>query len=204
MALTLRCLGQASKNAVLHPPTTPRALKTPKTPKTPGTPLRSPSFFHEHDSVPSYRDRARQLTVRFADDDKECTSVRLASPASTLASQFNSLPGGYPVMLGNLMNSKAVNLKEDPAEQIFDARSAAAATREAVLARLGRLQSRGTQEVKSANQYPRLLGSSVAAAPACTRPADSSADAKVLAEATRRAVLARLERRSSRFGEFVI
>ncbi|CAJ1359034.1 unnamed protein product [Effrenium voratum] len=124
MALSLRCMAQASANSILGPtsPTSrsvvsPKKGRTPKTPKTPA--CRSPSFFPDSEAATKLP-RPRQSAVRFTEEDlspsekprgscnpsPEPTSPIQRRALHALARGVNfTLPGAFPAVLGSLFPS---------------------------------------------------------------------------------------------------
>mmetsp|Transcript_33966 Transcript_33966/g.81502 ORF Transcript_33966/g.81502 Transcript_33966/m.81502 type:complete len:222 (+) Transcript_33966:50-715(+) len=181
MAISLMCLAQASKTTILQgpaSPTSPRRLAGPssptlakgRTPKTPKTPARrTPAFFPDQEAS-STRVNKRQSTVRFADEelspsDSQEPSSPDAGSAETSERVFNifawgvnfTLPGSFPVILGNLFPSLAAAPNpNDAANQPTDTMATAAARGEAFLVRMARKH----------DSAPVLLGRQAPAKPA--------------------------------------
>jgi len=214
MALTLRFLGQASKNAAVLEVLTPKcsglSSKTPRTPKTPGTPLcRSSSFFAEPDvsALPktpvsllrrAYATETRQVVQGHTTaNSQQANQARCLRPQSVAGS-------AYPVMLGRHFAGNQERQQSQPQQDgpDFGGISSAIAARDAFRARRVRIQERRTSPDSHERQpvYPMLLGHTQASVPS-RRPVAADEEP---AAAAHRAFLEKKERIASRFGAFQV
>jgi len=209
MALTLRFLGQASKNAAVLEAVTPKysglSSKTPKTPKTPSTPLSRSSCFLAEPDMPALPKTPVSLLGRaYATETREAVQGRTAANSQPTNQASCLRAGAYPVMLGQhfsrTQERQHNHIQQDQPD--FGAISSAIAARDAFRARRVRIEERRTSLESRERQpvYPVLLGHGQACMPDQLPP---TADEEP-AVAARRAYLERKKRVASRFGAFQI